>query len=189
MELSIDGYVTDTILFQDSITFIDDDTSTGYWPIDMESIVQTDNSLSWTDTIWLGSDFRKRYYASDNWFLLYVTNSTNRTMNSVVVESSYPSQYDSSWVYVPVDQSSDIGYYRPSAATDFRCYFVGTTEFIYWTDPVDTRSIDGEAALIPREPSLYLPKTATGSDGLKVCPQRPKRVYDFGQYLVDKGLK
>jgi hypothetical protein len=190
MQLSINGVVVDTIVYKDSITYTDPASSTGLRYLYMKSIVATSNNyLYWADTITRGTNFRMRYFARDVWFQLYVVNNTDKNMNSAVVSSASPFVYDSSYAYVPMGGSADIGFYQSSTATNFRFYYTGASQYTFNVSPVNTVSITGEALLQTFTPSGALTKGLAGGVALKPLPVRPVRTYDFQQYLQSKGLR
>jgi S1-C subfamily serine protease len=153
--------VRDTIGWLDTLSYWDRKSNSGKEPIQLKSIVATKNALYWYDTLTLGKDFSKRYIVTNQYFLLGVTNLTNRSMKSVVVSNLY--QYDSTSASLAVGAYKDVGYYRSASATSFRFYYNNTTYMTYW-DAQSTISSTSEARYFSLSPSSTLPKTSVIKD-------------------------
>ncbi len=187
VQVTFNGRVEDTIDYKDSIIYQDYSSSTGMYDVYLETLVETDNALVWRDTIYRGSNFRQRYHASDDYFLLNIQNSTNKDMNYVVVAS--PNESDSSYAPLSVGSQADIGYYYAHSHTDIRLWFHASNDYVYWDD-YNTVSADSEAKLVMLEPDDTLGKQNAGVIlHAKPIGQRPLRVYDFGDYLRTRGLE
>lgn len=147
--LYIDSVLVDTIPFQDSVWYWGTVSVAQKRIVYLQSIVLSENYVWWADTFYANTDFRSNYYAGTKWFLLYVTNNTDRTMTGAVVET--PAGYDSVDVYLPVGQDGDVGYFVASDSTDVRLYFQDTDLHVYWEDQ-NTLSSDTAAAVLSLEP-------------------------------------
>lgn len=153
--------VSDTIGWKDTLSFWDNAGNSGQEPIQLRSLVATNNYLTWVDTLTLGQDFSRSYIVTDDYFLLGVENLTNRSVRSIVVSNVF--EYDSSAISIPVDGYRDVGYYRSSSATDFRMYFNNTGTFLS-SDNQNTTSSSGEAIWYPISPTNILSKPTVYSD-------------------------
>jgi S1-C subfamily serine protease len=180
MEFYYKGVLMDTIKWGDTLTYWGYKSEPVKDVIELYSIVATKNYLYWIDTMQTGVDFNRRYYVSDDYFLLGITNSTNKVLNSCVVSNSL--QYDSSSVYLPIGGYTDVGYYKASSLTAFRLYFNSSTQYIYWND-MDTRSTTDEAKYVPLKATLSLAKQAASMDQLKTCKKHSKKMYSRDELL------
>jgi len=183
LKMYINGILADTIKWLDTLSVWDYKGAPVLDIIEFRSIVATDNYLYWLDTLRTGQNFQQRYYVSNEWFLLGVLNSTNKTMNSCVVSNFL--KYDSSSVYLQIGEFKSIGYYKSAMLTDIRLYFNSTSNFIYWND-INTISTTSEAMPLPLEASLILPKITVKNE--KINYKGSKRVYYLKTYKKEKNI-
>jgi hypothetical protein len=149
------GVLIDTILARDSITVVRSVSTNTQIPLYFRTLVITDNYLTWLDTMWSAENYKHGYYVDSSYFLLRLTNNTNKTMTGVKVTSTTPYGRDSAGVYLPVGTTRNIGFYRASASTYIATYHLLATEYIYWSS-VNTRNSIDEAKLVHMKPSLTL---------------------------------
>jgi hypothetical protein len=156
MQLYMSNVLTDTIPARDSVIIHNNPVLDLRIPLYFQSIVATNNALVWRDTIWAFGNYRQYYYADSSWFLLRIMNNTNRSMNSVAVHNTYTN--DSSYVYLAVGATKDIGFY-PSAATTTRIntYYSLTTQYIYWSTLTTRTGGVNSARLVYLAPNNTLP--------------------------------
>lgn len=152
LALHLNSELRDTLDVLDTLRYWELDTCTGYHYVQLNAIVPSRNSLTWYDTVPAGDDFSRRYYVGRGWFLLGITNNTDKDIKRVVVSNSV--RYDSSAVFVEEGDYRTIGYFAAAESTYLRAYFYSATKYLYWP-PVDTRSEDSEA--------IWVPFTASGS--------------------------
>ncbi len=180
LEMRVDGSVVDTIDWHDTLSLWDYAKTPVMNPISFETIVATENSLWWYDTIYTGMDFSRKYYVSDAWFLLGVKNNTNKDMRSCVVSNF--AVYDSSGVYIPQGYYRDVGYYNSATYTDIRMYFYDATQYLNYDD-MNTRSDDVEAEFKYLTPGSVLPKSLGAAGGGKVKVDGEKRVLRYTDFM------
>jgi hypothetical protein len=155
LQCFLNGILTDTIPANDSITIVRQASTNTRIPVYLKTIVATGKYLSWNDTLMSMQDFRRGYIVGSNsWFLLRLTNNTNKIMRSVAVSSG--GFYDSSAVYVLTGTTKNIGYYTSSSSTAIRVYYYSTTSYHYWAS---LNTIDSSATTS----AMLLNLTTTGS--------------------------
>lgn len=166
------GVLMDTIPYLDTLHYWDYKGEPVNDVVELYSLVATGNYVYWRDTMQTGLDFSRRYIVNNSYFLLGLTNSTNKAVKSCVVSSAY--QHDSAQLYLPVGAYADVGYYRSSSLTDVNIHFHDASQYIYWND-LDTRSTNAYAAFIPLEATLTLTKQAPPGPGHKP-PKTPDKI-------------
>lgn len=182
LQMSVDGEIYDTIGYKDTISLWDYAKTPVELPISFKSIVATNNYLMWKDTMYTGVDFSRRYIVTDDYFLWGLKNSTNKSVNSCVVD--HYNEYDSSYVYLTTGTYKDIGFYPVATYTNFRLYFYNATQYVYWED-INTRSTTGYAEFIYLEATSTLSKKVANSinDNPKSSIAGNKRVFKLTDYL------
>jgi S1-C subfamily serine protease len=173
--------ICDTIAYLDTLSFWDYVKTPKTEPIALKSIVATNNYLTWADTMRTGLNFSRRYIVTEDYFLLGLRNNSNKIMNSVVVSNTF--EYDSSYLYLPIGNYKDVGFYRASQYTDIRTYFNNTTYLIKWDD-VNTTSSTTEGTYIPLTASLALPKQQISQ--ISEQKKGKKEFYYLQDYLKNK---
>lgn len=173
LRINIADVHIDTIGWKDTLTLWDYRGEPANDIVTLTPIVKAGRDIYWIDTLQTGTDFECRYYVGDDYFLLGLTNSTNKTVTSCVVENAY--EYDSSYLHLPIGAYTDVGYYKASSYTDFRLYFYSANQHIYWED-LDTRSSNGQAIWYDLEATLTLSKRVANKSYFKKDKRGKNRI-------------
>ena len=152
MKFWINNIIYDTIPVRDSVTI---SYNPATYPVYLyfEPIVSTMNNVYWSDTIRSAQNFYRKNYVDNTWFLLRLTNNTDRTMSTVVVRNT--SIHDSSSVYLPIGATQNIGFYPSGASTYIATYYYNATRGWQWSSLNTVNTIND---------ALLENLTTTGSD-------------------------
>jgi uncharacterized protein YifN (PemK superfamily) len=142
MQVWINNILYDTIPARDSVTLMYTPAS---YPVSLyfKSIVAA-NSIYWTDTIRSAQNYHYSHYANSDWFLLRLTNNTDKIMSTVVVRNTNVN--DSSSINLPIGTTQNIGFYKSDASTYIATYYNNADKYKYWSS-LNTVNTSNDALL------------------------------------------